>query len=147
MEEKKEKLQDLRKDLDRKLDSGVENLLVYGVIGFAAVFATAFLYSSPPEVSQGEDGRNVITEGETIDVTVGSEGVEPFRPVISPEDGINFTNNADHQLEFEFDRHVDSFSLRSGESRVVDTNMTVYYDVTASVQEEFRTISAGISVQ
>ena len=147
MEGKRNKLKDLGRDLNRKIDSYREQLLIYGLIGVAVISGTTFLYISPLEISHIGDDRNVNIEGETVNVNVDGERAEPFRPVISPEDGIRFTNSADHQLEFGFDRHVDSFSLQSGESRVVDLNMTVYYNVTASGQEEFRPILAGISVQ
>ena len=147
MEEKRSKLQKLRRDQNRKIDSYREQLPIYGLIGVAVISGFAFLYISPLEISHDEDDRNVDIEGETVNVSVDRERAEPFRPVISPEDGVRFINTADHQLEFEFDRHVDSFSLQSGESRVVDLKMTVYYNVTASGQEEFRPILAGISVQ
>ncbi|PSH01654.1 MAG: hypothetical protein BRC27_01450 [Nanohaloarchaea archaeon SW_10_44_10] len=147
MEGKRSKLQGLRRDLNRKIDLYREQLLIYGLIGVAVISGLAFLYTGPLEISHDGDNRNVDIEGEKVNVNVDGERAEPFRPVISPEDGIRFTNSADHRLEFEFDRHVDSFSLQSGESRVVDLNMTVYYNVTASGKEEFRPILAGISVQ
>lgn len=144
---KKGKLEDLKKDLEKKAKPRRRQLTVYGLIGISVIFGTAFVHLNASELLQSGENRDINIEGEIVNVTVDGLEADPFRPVISQEDGVRFTNTADHQLVFEFDRHVNSFSLQPRESRLVDLNMTVYYNVTAPEIEEFRTITAGISVQ
>lgn len=86
--------------------------------------------------------------GEITDVTVDDERADPPSPIISPEDGIRFVNDASVALEFSFDREIRNFELQPGESTIVNPESIVYYTAN-SVDEsvEFREISARINVQ
>ena len=93
--------------------------------------------------------------GEIIDVNVSGVSAEPFRPEITPEDGIRFHNNKDIQVKFVFDRGVPNFTMASGETTIVDVRNIVYYDIlpdeegvqTAAEGGSFRVIEGGVNVQ
>jgi hypothetical protein len=93
--------------------------------------------------------------GEIVDVNISGVSAEPFRPEISPDDGIRFHNNKDINVKFVFDRGVPNFTMASGETTIVDVNNIVYYDIlpneegvqTAAEGGSFRVIEGGVNVQ
>jgi len=87
-------------------------------------------------------------QGDITDVTVDDERADPAEAVIPPEDGIRFVNEAGLDLEFEFDRNIDTFQVSAGESIIINPESIVYYTVNPVDENvEFREISARINVQ
>jgi len=86
--------------------------------------------------------------GEITDVTVDDERADPSEALIAPEDGIRFVNEAGLDLEFEFDRNIDTFQVSAGESIIINPESILYYTVNPVDENvEFREISARINVQ
>jgi len=89
-------------------------------------------------------------EGEITEVVLSDQGADPSRPEISPEDGIEFVNQEDFEVQLEFDRDdYETVTLSSGESGVMDIERIVYYEITPVDEDvEYRTPGGtGVNVQ
>lgn len=133
--------------------SGRDRLALAGTLVLLFAMAGAYilggnnLISLFDSLNPGEGSYEPEIEGEVIEVVVDDERASPNRPKISPEDGIKFVNEASHDLNFTFDREVESFVLEKGDSRVVDVTKIVYYRVNPVEEVEFREIRGGVNVQ
>ena len=89
-------------------------------------------------------------EGEITEVVLSDQRADPSRPEISPEDGIEFVNQEDFEVQLEFDREeYETVTLSSGESGVMDIERIVYYEITPVDEDvEYRTPGGtGVNVQ
>lgn len=149
----------------RKASIGIAVLVLAG----AAIFVGANMDSiqdvpvgndtvEPEQTANNDTGEQESTQkvgltpsqisGEITGVTVDDERADPAEAVIAPEDGIRFVNEAGIDLQFEFDRNIDTFQVAAGESIIVNPESIVYYTVNpVDDSVEFREISARINVQ
>lgn len=153
-EELKEKL----KEKSDKVSGQIRNRkrVIFGSLGVAVLLVGLLTFSSL-DFAQGsfldnksdvEDGyTEPEIEGEIVEIVVDDERAQPFRPEISEEDGIRFVNDASYDLNFTFDREVDSFVVEQNKSRVVDVDSIVYFYVNPVQDVEFRQIKGGVNVQ
>ena len=89
-------------------------------------------------------------EGDITEVVFEGQRADPSRPEISPEDGIEFVNQEDFEVQLEFDRDdYETVTLSSGESGVMDIERIVYYEITPVDEDvEYRTPGGtGVNVQ
>ncbi len=89
-------------------------------------------------------------EGDITEVVFEGQRADPSRPEISPEDGIEFVNQEDFEVQLEFDREeYETVTLESGESGVMDIERIVYYEITPVDEDvEYRTPGGtGVNVQ
>lgn len=112
--------------------------------------------TAPEEVSeengQEEAQRTGLTEadieGEIIDVVIDDQRAEPSSPTIGQEDGIRFVSESSYDLQVEFDREVETFTLAQGDSVITNPESIVYYTANPVDESvEFREISARVNVQ
>jgi hypothetical protein len=85
-------------------------------------------------------------QGEIVNVTLTDTRPEPFRPTISPEDGVRFTNNAQYSYNFSFEsERLEGFVIEPGESRVVDVKSIAYYTA-EPLNSSARDVKGGVNV-
>jgi len=123
------------------LNSG--SWLIFSLSVLLIVGLGIFLYTGTEDSS----GNSPEIEGEIIDVVVEEGKAEPLRPRISPEDGVRFVNNEEKALNFTFDRSVEDFVLEPGESKLVDVDVIIYYEIDTVEKDGFRKIVGGVNVQ
>ncbi len=141
LEELKDKFEEKGEKVSGQVRGHRKDFMVPLVI--AVILSAAMFISS--SIDQGTEKGPVI-EGEIVNITVSEDGAEPFRPEISERDGVRFINNAEHELNFTFDRNIESFVIEPGESKVVDVNSIVYFYADAE-EAEFREVKGGVNVQ
>ena len=89
-------------------------------------------------------------EGDITEVTIEENSTDPTRPEINEEDGIEFVNNAEFDIQLEFDREgYEAVTIEEGESKIKDFQDITYYEISAVEDDiEFRTPGGtGINVQ
>ena len=88
-----------------------------------------------------QEDTDLDTEREIVEVVIDEERVEPSRPEISTEDGVEFINSLGFDIELDFDRNdYDSITIKDGESRFKDFQEVTYYQITPVEDDiEYRT--------
>lgn len=136
MEDKKEKIRELRKDFRAEKPDKIRivALAVASVgIALAITVAPGVIAQDSPDVSA------------TINITEWS--AEPARPTVSEGESVRFVNSADSSVRLEFERGAEPFSLDPGGSAVKQFEMSVYYTVSELEPDQNQRINAGIAVE
>ncbi|MFT4893050.1 MAG: hypothetical protein ACI8Z7_000845 [Candidatus Nanohaloarchaea archaeon] len=136
MEDKKEKIRELRKDFRAEKPDKIRIV----ALAVASVGIALAITVTPGILAQ--DSPDAST---TINITEWS--AEPARPAVSEGESVRFINNADSSVRLEFERGAEPFSLDPGGSAVKQFEMSVYYTVLELEPDQNQRINAGIAVE